>query len=70
MDNSVKATELKITELINNQKYNFRVIAVNDVGSGKPAELPTDILAKDPMGNNCNYAFSIIAYHTYEIFSI
>lgn len=51
METCVKSTELKVTDLVNNQKYNFKIVAVNEVGAGKPTELPHDILIKDPMGN-------------------
>ena len=57
LEASLKATSLKVTDLVKNQKYNFRIVAVNKVGAGKAAELPKDIVAKDPMGGKKRLIF-------------
>ena len=38
-----------VTELLHRNEYNFRITAHNKVGAGKPAELPKEIMAMDPL---------------------
>lgn len=38
------------TELVDGQKYRFRVRALNKIGTSLPAELQDFVLAKDPWG--------------------
>jgi len=40
--------ELEVTDLFEGQKYEFRVIAENKVGAGKPGEPSVSIVAKSP----------------------
>jgi len=40
--------ELDVTDLFEGQKYEFRVIAENKVGAGKPGEPSVPIVAKSP----------------------
>ena len=40
--------ELDVTDLFEGQKYEFRVVAENRVGAGKPGEPNAPIVAKSP----------------------
>jgi len=44
----VSGEELDVTDLFEGQKYEFRVIAENKVGAGKPGEPSAPIVAKSP----------------------
>ena len=46
----VPETTCKMTDLIENNEYQFRVIAENKVGFGKPGPASESILATDPWG--------------------
>ena len=45
----VRKTTWKVEDLLHRNEYNFRVIAHNKVGPGKPTELTKDIMALDPL---------------------
>lgn len=44
----VEATELRVTDLVEDNSYMFRVIAHNKAGPSKPSEASPPVKAKDP----------------------
>lgn len=44
----------KVTRLIHHKKYQFRVIAVNEIGDSDPLETTDGVTAKDPFGKFCD----------------
>lgn len=40
----------KVTQLVHHKTYQFRVIAVNEIGDSDPLEKPEGVIAKDPFG--------------------
>lgn len=44
------ATTYNIANLIEDKSYEFRVIAVNDAGEGKPSAVSSKVVVKDPKG--------------------
>lgn len=49
VNNDVKKTNLKITNLISGTEYYFRVTAVNEYGAGVPKISPKSYLASNPI---------------------
>lgn len=46
----VMATQYNIANLIEDFTYEFRVIAVNEAGEGKPSAVSSRVVVKDPKG--------------------
>lgn len=52
----ISERRLKVTNLIPNHEYQFRVKAENEVGLGEPSKPCRPVAAKDPIGE---YAFAV-----------
>ena len=50
----------KVTRLVHHKKYQFRVIAVNEIGDSDPLETTDGVTAKDPFGEIC--FFNVVKY--------
>lgn len=46
----VMATTYNLANLIEDKTYEFRVLAVNDAGEGKPSAVSSKVVVKDPKG--------------------
>ena len=51
--------ELDVTDLFEGQKYEFRVIAENKVGAGKPGEPSATVVAKSPFSELSSSVWSL-----------
>ena len=56
----------KVTDLIEDNEYQFRILAENKVGTGPPGPASDDVLAKDPWGMK-NFKFDTIEQRNNEI---
>ena len=50
INKTVTSTTFKLTDLQEDYKYEFRVIAENKIGCGPPSQPSDQIVAKDPWG--------------------
>lgn len=53
-----------VMNLIEDREYEFRIVAVNDAGEGKPATTLRNVLVKDPKGElKCLRGGGIALFH-------
>ena len=60
---AITSTVFNITNLIEDREYEFRIIAVNDAGEGKPATTSRKVLVKDPKGTSIRNLNNILFHH-------
>lgn len=61
----ISERRMKVTNLIPNHEYQFRVKAENEVGLGEPSKPCRPVAAKDPIGE-CSVAFSGYSASTFS----
>ena len=47
----IRGTDTRVTDLYKGDEYEFRVVAVNEAGMGKPSDMTPPVAIKDPFGN-------------------
>ncbi len=46
----IRGTDTRVTDLYKGDDYEFRVVAVNEAGLGKPSETTPPVTVRDPFG--------------------
>ena len=46
----IRGTDTRVTDLYKGDEYEFRVVAVNEAGMGKPSDMTPPVAIKDPYG--------------------
>ena len=61
----VRETEYVCTDLGEGEEYEFRVVAVNDVGSSKPSSATPSTKIKNPIGRPAMFFLSFILFFNF-----
>lgn len=63
------ATTYNVANLIEDYTYEFRVIAVNGAGEGKPSAVSSRVVVKDPKGSSPHHC-RLLSLHDIHVFCI